>query len=264
MARRRPTGHPGRSSATRGAPFAPRRCKPGVAAAFGEALGRLIWIDHEWTVGHADYLLTQDAFGDVVLSTALATYHPSRALLEVVAPAARATVERVAGGGTAVSGWRTVRSPVELIGGPSCVVAHPRCHRRRRSTVRSILPESAGAGPRQGSWASGLAAQAIRRGSAEYARPSCGALGEPGYCRNPWRSDCGRIGRFHQVGSRNKFKSTWCLPHLRQASTSDDFDPMGTFGECWRKQRLRGLSRGKTALLVRGAMPPRTGRLSSI
>ena len=86
------------------------------ATAFGEALGRLIWIDREWTVGHFDHLLTQDDFGDVVLSTALATYRPSRALMEVVAAAAHAVIERVAAGGTAVSGWRTDRSPVELIG----------------------------------------------------------------------------------------------------------------------------------------------------
>jgi hypothetical protein len=205
------------------------------AAAFGEALGRLIWIDREWTVGHSDHLLTQDDFGDVVLSTALATYHPSRALMEVVAAAARAAIERVAAGGTAVSGWRTDRSPVELIGDHLVLLriqgvidaddsmlasffgrAPVRARARVLGHLGWLLMQSEEVPPASLDRAAELweiRATAVTRGE----------------------STVDELADFYWWVRADKFESTWWLPHLRQASTSDDFDPKGMLGEALEK-----------------------------
>jgi hypothetical protein len=205
------------------------------AAAFGEALGRLIWIDREWTVGHSDHLLTQDDFGDVVLSTALATYRPSRALMEVVAAAAHAVIERVAAGGTAVSGWRTDRSPVELIGDHLVLLRiqdvidadHPllasffvRAPVRARARVLGhlgwLLMQSEDVPPASLDRAAELweiRATAVTRGE----------------------STVDELADFYWWVRADKFESNWWLPHLRQVSTSDDFDPKGMLGEVLEK-----------------------------
>jgi hypothetical protein len=86
------------------------------AAALGEGFGRLVWVDREWTEGRLTLLLSADAFGDVVGSTALATYQPSRVLLEVMSPWAHAVLDRVTRGEEIVSGWRRDRGPVEVLG----------------------------------------------------------------------------------------------------------------------------------------------------
>jgi hypothetical protein len=205
------------------------------AAAFGEALGRLIWIDREWTVGHSDHLLTQDDFGDVVLSTALATYHPSRPLMEVVAAAAHAVIERVAAGGTAVSGWRTDRSPVELIGDhlvllriqgvidaddPMLASFFGRAPVRARARVLGhlgwLLMQSEEVPP----------ASLDRAAELWETRATAVTCGE---------STVDELADFYWWVRADKFESTWWLPHLRQASTSAEFDPKGMLGEALEK-----------------------------
>ncbi|SOC56089.1 hypothetical protein [Ornithinimicrobium cerasi] len=86
------------------------------AAAIGEGFGRLVWVDRGWTIERLSLLLSADAFGDVIGSTALATYQPSRVLLEVLSPWARTVLERVARGEDIVAGWRRDRGPVEVLG----------------------------------------------------------------------------------------------------------------------------------------------------
>lgn len=86
------------------------------AAALGEGFGRLVWVDRGWTEERLSLLLSADAFGDVIGSTALATYQPSRVLLEVLSPWARTVLERVARGEDIVAGWRRDRGPVEVLG----------------------------------------------------------------------------------------------------------------------------------------------------
>lgn len=86
------------------------------AAALGEGLGRLIWLDRSWTDSRLTTLLSADAFGDVVGSTALATYQPSRVLMEALTPWALVALERVGRGQDVVSGWRRDRGPIEVLG----------------------------------------------------------------------------------------------------------------------------------------------------
>ncbi|WP_193608259.1 hypothetical protein [Nocardioides lijunqiniae] len=86
------------------------------AAALGEGLGRLIWLDRSWTDARLAILLSADPFGDVVGSSALTTYQPSRVLLEVLTPWARIALERVGRGEDVVSGWRRDRGPIEVLG----------------------------------------------------------------------------------------------------------------------------------------------------
>lgn len=86
------------------------------AAALGEGFGRLVWVDRGWTEERLPLLLSPDAFGDVIGSTALATYQPSRVLLEVLSPWVRTVLKRVARGADIVAGWRRDRGPVAVLG----------------------------------------------------------------------------------------------------------------------------------------------------
>lgn len=87
------------------------------AAAFGEGLGRLAWMDPEWVRSRDSELLPAEAYGDVVLSVAFASYRPSKLLMDVLEPAVTRLVMRAAAGEEMVSGWRSSdRGAVELAG----------------------------------------------------------------------------------------------------------------------------------------------------
>lgn len=86
------------------------------AAAFGEGLGRLVWMDPAWVTDHEHELLSSDSFGDVVLTVALASYRPGRSLMEALTPASLRLLQRVAAGEEIALGWRNDRSAVELLG----------------------------------------------------------------------------------------------------------------------------------------------------
>lgn len=202
-----------------------------TAAAFGEALGRLIWVDREWTVDRAGELLTDDAWGDVVLSVALSTYRPSRAIVEVVGPAARRVIARVAAGGTAVPGWRTDRSPVELIGDALVLL-------RIQGVIEpndSLLTYFFATAP---------------------VRSRTRVLGHLGWllmqsddvpgefldrARELWESraqavEAGQtrideLADFYWWVRSDKFDRSWWLPRLLQALASDEFDAKGMLGE---------------------------------
>lgn len=87
-----------------------------VAAAFGEGFARLLWIAPEWTTEHAERLLTEDAFGDVVATTALCRCHTSRKLIDALEAKMAKLIRRAGAGEQITSGLRMGRGPIEAIG----------------------------------------------------------------------------------------------------------------------------------------------------
>lgn len=202
-----------------------------TAAAFGEALGRLIWVDRQWTEEHAGELLTDDAWGDVVLSVALSTYRPSGAIAEVVKPAARQVIARVAAGGTAVSGWRTDRSPVELIG-DALVLLRIQGVIEANDSLLVYFFETAPLHSRTRvlghlGWllmqSEDVPGDALDRARELWeGRAKAVAAGE---------TSIDELADFYWWVRSDKFDRSWWLPHLLQALESDDFDAAGMLGE---------------------------------
>lgn len=201
------------------------------AAAFGEELGRLIWVDRDWVQRHADDLLTQDTFGEVVLSTALATYRPSRDILDVVASVARGVVDRVAAGGVAVSGWRTDRSPIELIGDHLVVL-------RVQGALDAddpLLTHFFALAP--------VSARARVLGRVGWLLMHSDETPDAiiGRAKSLWESRAAAVDRaetpsdelveFYWWVRSGKFDSSWWLPYLKQAASADGFDSNGMLGE---------------------------------
>ncbi len=87
-----------------------------VAAAFGEGFARLLWIAPDWTTEHAERLLTEDAFGDVVATTALCRCHTSRSLIDALEAKMAELIRRAGAGQAITSGLRMGRGPIEAIG----------------------------------------------------------------------------------------------------------------------------------------------------
>jgi hypothetical protein len=190
-----------------------------VAAAFGDALASLIWIDPNWTEDQAEFLLTSDHFGDVVLSTALGPT-PSPALLDLVTPAAQALLDRAAAGETPPLGSRTARTTVELIGAIS--VDHPLLlHFFEFAPVASRSSVLGQLG-----WlimrAEDVPNEVLQRAMALWdSRADAVERGE---------SSAEELSGFYWWVRAEKFRRSWWLPRLEQAVSSDAFDPRGMLG----------------------------------
>jgi hypothetical protein len=93
-----------------------------VAAAFGRSMGKLIDADETWTRSALARLLGEpgvpheQAYSDIVVSTALATYHPSLKLLTFYAAYYPSMLDRAARGESISVGWQRERTAVELLG----------------------------------------------------------------------------------------------------------------------------------------------------
>lgn len=87
--------------------LAPRDGSLAVAAAFGQSLGLLLWVDEEWTVAWLSRVLSQDAWSDVLVTTALKTYSTGLRLLELLWSAIDAMLDREEQGESVEVGWRT-------------------------------------------------------------------------------------------------------------------------------------------------------------
>lgn len=85
-----------------------------MAAVFGEALARLAWLDRDWLSSRLpDLMQSDEAYRDVVISTALATYRASSLLVELLAPWIEPWLQRAVRG-ESVLGWRAQRGAVQL------------------------------------------------------------------------------------------------------------------------------------------------------
>lgn len=87
-----------------------------VAAALGEAYGKILTIAPDWIQKHRAQLLSADAFGDVVVTTALVCYPTSRPLMRSLAPNLADLIRRASRGDRIAEGWRVDRTILQRIG----------------------------------------------------------------------------------------------------------------------------------------------------
>lgn len=87
-----------------------------VAAALGEAYGKILTFAPDWIDKHRAQLLSADSFGEVVVTTALAEYRTSRRLLESLAPNIADLISRAGRGDRIAEGWKADRTPLQRIG----------------------------------------------------------------------------------------------------------------------------------------------------
>lgn len=96
--------------------LAPRDESLAVAAAFGQALGMLLWVDEEWAREWVLGVLRQDAWSDVLVTTALKTNPTSLSFLGFLWSAIDAMLDREEQGESVEVGWRTDETFARTVG----------------------------------------------------------------------------------------------------------------------------------------------------
>lgn len=202
-----------------------------IAAAFGEGYGRILTFAPDWVEQHRDQLLSGDAFGDVVATTALTTHTTSRPLVETLEPNISSIISRVGREEPVAIGWNTDRSPVENIGDHLVTMYLWGAYELDSPLVEQFFRE----------------ASPLSRAS---------VLGHLGWsflgddeipeeilarARQLWefRSQEVAVGRAEAVELKEfywwihsqKFPQDWWLPLLRKAATATDFDSRMYLGE---------------------------------
>lgn len=87
-----------------------------VAAAFGESVGWLRRLAPDWYKENSKHFLTDDTFGDIVATTALAFHATSRHLVEALEGKVARMIASAQGGTEITDGVRSTRSPLERVG----------------------------------------------------------------------------------------------------------------------------------------------------
>lgn len=201
-----------------------------VAAAFGDTLPSLMWVDVQWAEAHVGFLLTADRFGEIVLSTALANWHPSRSLIDLVTPAAKALLDRASAGEIAASGSRTGRTPAELIGDRALWLhvqdAIPADHPLLRHFFNVAPVEARSSVLGHLGWlimnAEGIPEDALQRAMSLWdGRSDAVRSGS---------SEGAELSGFDWWVRAGKFDPSWWLPRLEEVASSQTFDPHSMLG----------------------------------
>ncbi|WP_457946960.1 hypothetical protein ACTAQI_15250 [Pseudarthrobacter sp. alpha12b] len=87
-----------------------------VAAAFGESTGWLLRLAPDWYKANSKHFLTNDTFGDIVATTALAFHPTSRHLMEALEGKVTRMIASALDGTEIADSVRSNRSPLERIG----------------------------------------------------------------------------------------------------------------------------------------------------
>lgn len=229
------------------------------AAALGERFGRLIWIDREWSDQRLSALLSSDAFGDVVGSTALATYQPSRVLTEALSGWARNLLDRVARGDEIVSGWRRDRGPVEVLGDHLMMLrlwdAIPQDDELLTHYFQKAPAEARSKVLGQLGWLLGRT-EDVPDGPLQRAIDFFNLRAES--VRNG-DADPKELGEFYWWARSGKFPPAWWIPLLEQAVAAPGFSARGMLGDVLEENASRGPTSVVTileALLIRGREEP--------
>lgn len=94
----------------------PRDSSLAVAAAFGEGLSLMMWIDAQWTESWLAQATTSDSWGDVFVTTAVATNPTSTDLLAALWSSIDGVLSRLSTGESVEVGWASNRSLEEAVG----------------------------------------------------------------------------------------------------------------------------------------------------
>jgi hypothetical protein len=207
-----------------------------VAAAFGRSIGKLIDADESWARSVLPQLVGEpgapqdSAYTDIVVSTALGTYHPYLKLVTLFADYYPSMLERAARGEAVAVGWHRDRTATELLG-DHIVVLFVRGELELSDALVSDYFMHATVEDRASvlghlGWELGredeLPGDVIER-----ARQLMDARVES--VRSG--SDVNELAGFGWWAMAGHFPAEWWLPHLELAATGSNLDPHGLVGE---------------------------------
>ena len=202
------------------------------AAAVGEGLGRLLEIDRQWVIRHEGDILPDSVFGEVVMTTALATYRPSRMLVDAVEGSIERALRAAAAGGEVSVGWRTDRSAVELIGDQLVMLIVWGQASLDEPIIRSFFDKASSTeiGRVLGKlgWLLDRSDEDLPE---DLMRRSMELWDSQTADVDPASPSGARLDEFFWWSRSNQFPVDWWLPRLDQATRSATFDPRGLLGE---------------------------------
>lgn len=209
----------------------PRDGNLAVAAAFGEGLSLMMWIDTDWAASWLDRATTSDAWGDIFVTTALTTNATSTPLLSDLWPSLDAMLDRTAAGEAIESGWRSDESIDKVIGDHLMNLAMwgspAPWPERIESYFARVDGATAAAVLGHVGWrlmnTAEPAPEFIKRAQALWdARQAAVDLGA---------EDAGELAEFYWWVHSNVFPVDWWLPRLVRVADQIDFEGRSFIGE---------------------------------
>lgn len=202
-----------------------------MAAVFGEALARLAWLDRDWLSARLpDLMRADEAYRDVVISTALATYRASSLLVELLEPWIEPWLERAVRG-ESVLGWRAQRGAIQLWADHLTLLYGHGLLELDSVPLQQFfaVATSSDVGNALGhlGW--------MLVGSDEVAAPflqRASALWDARLTEvQEGRAELEELAGFSWWVESDKFPAEWWLPRLRVAATAPSFEVHGKMGE---------------------------------
>lgn len=209
----------------------PRDPSLAVAAALGESLSLMMWVDAVWTASWLGRAATSDTWGDVFVTTALTTNTTSTQLLTTLWPSIDHILNRMAAGDLVEMGWRSDRSIDEVVGDHLMTLAmwgstSPWPERTQSYFVRVGTVAAASVLGHVG-WrlmnTSEPPLELVERAKGIWdARQAAVDRGD---------ADAGQLAQFYWWVHSNKFAVAWWLPRLARVVDQIDFDGRSFIGE---------------------------------
>lgn len=209
----------------------PRDPSLAVASALGEGLSLMMWIDTSWTGSWLPDVTTTDAWGDVLVTTALTTNPTSTKLLNDLWPSVDNILDRSAENEPVEMGWQSNRSIEEVIGDHLMALGMwgttSPWPERTDSYFARVSTETTASVLGQVGWrlmnATDPPPESIARAEAIWdARQTAVDEGN---------ADAGQLAQFYWWVHSNRFPVTWWLPRLARVADQIDFDGRSFIGE---------------------------------
>jgi len=208
----------------------PRDRSLAVAAAFGESLSLMMWIDSAWVHSWLPGAATADPLGDVLVTTALTTNSTSTQLLDDLWPQIDAILDREAEGDHVEMGWRSDRPICEVIGDHLMTLAMwgsgDPWPARTTTYFDRVGNESAASVLGQVGWrlmkTDELPSELIERAGSIW--------DDRQQAVDEGRADAEQLAQFYWWVHSNKFPVSWWLPRLSRVADQIDFDGRSFIG----------------------------------
>lgn len=209
----------------------PRDASLAVAAALGEGLSLMMWIDTAWTASWLGGAITGDTWGEVFVTTALTTNTTSTQLLTDLWPSIDSILDRAAAGELIEMGWSSDRSINEVVGDHLMTLAlwgaTSPWPERAESFFARVSTETAASVLGHVGWRLMNTAEPsrdlIKRAEAVWdARQAAVDQGAEA---------AGELAQFYWWVHSNKFPVKWWLPRLIRVADQIDVDGRSFIGE---------------------------------